>query len=278
MDVQRIDSLDDLRLDDFRNVRDAELVNRRGVVLCEGRLVVRMLLEGARCMPRAVLLTPLALESMEAALRQASLRGVTPPVYLLEQREMNRVVGFDIHRGCLASAERPADPGVPGILHAQGDEPSKIVLCESLTNHDNMGGIFRCAAAFGVHGIVLSPDCCDPLYRKSVRVSMGAALRLPYTRASSTLEAVRTLQGLGVRLVALTPGGSVTIGEASRMLGPARRVVVLIGAEGDGLSADTLAQADIRARIDMAAGIDSLNATNACAVALYALRDGCGPA
>ena len=270
--IERIESLEDPRTADYRDIRDADLMGRRGLFMAEGRLVVRTLLTESRFRARSVLVTEPALESLRDALG-AGADG--PRVLLAEQALLNEIAGIDVHRGCLAAGERGAPLGVTAALQSAGRGPAMVVVMEELTNHDNVGGIFRNALAFGASAVLLGPRCCDPLYRKSIRVSMGAALRVPFAQAQEWSEIPAALRGAGFTTVALTPGPkSIDIDAFATGAGSARRVALLVGAEGPGLSADALREADARVRIAMARGVDSLNVATAAGIAMHRLAPG----
>jgi tRNA G18 (ribose-2'-O)-methylase SpoU len=182
-------------------------------------------------------------------------------------------------RGCLALGQRPAVPALDQLLErlAGAAQPATsspagglLVALEAVTNADNVGGVFRNAVAFGADAVVLSPTCCDPLYRKAIRVSMGASLRLPYTWLPGWPAELARLKGDGYDVVALTPAASaVEIDEVAASAGVDRPLVLLAGTEGAGLSAAALEQATVCARIPMAAGVDSLNIATAVGIALH---------
>ncbi len=263
-----INHTDDPRIAAYRQVREAHLASRSGLFLAEGREIVRTLLTGSLYRAQSVLVTPVALESIADALAQ--VHGDLP-VYIAEQHLMNQIVGFDIHRGCLAAGERPSTTAMETLLAALPPRATVLAL-ESLTNHDNVGAIFRNAVAFGVAGVVLSADCCDPLYRKAIRVSMGGALRVPFARATGRFaEVVADLKAAGFTTVALTPGGDVEARAMARRLAGSPRRALLLGAEGPGLTPDVMTAADLGVRIDMAPGVDSLNVATAAAIALHHL-------
>jgi tRNA G18 (ribose-2'-O)-methylase SpoU len=257
----------DPRLADYGGLKDAALRRRmeegdcdgHGFFLAEGSLVLRRLL-GSPYPLRSVLVTRQRLPALTG-----DLAGVTAPVYVVGQEVMNEVTGFNIHRGVLAVAGRT--PPLPAAeLLARG---LRIAVLEGLNDHENLGVIFRNAAAFGLDGVLLSPECCDPLYRRSVRVSMGYVLEVPYARLAPWPSALAELRAAGFLLVALTPDS--TAEDIGRLSLPERhRVALLLGAEGPGLSAGASGLVDVRARIPMAPGVDSLNVANAAAVAFYA--------
>ncbi|MCG8589960.1 MAG: RNA methyltransferase [Proteobacteria bacterium] len=262
MDVQAIESLDDPRVAVYRDVRERDLVDRQGLFLVEGRLNVLKLLSGGRFRTRSLLVTPRTLRALEPALASVA---PGPPIYVAERPLLARLAGFDLHRGCLAAAER--GPALaPEPLVAAPAANSCVVVLEQLTNPDNVGGVFRNAAAFGADAVWLCPRCCDPLYRKAIRVSMGAALEVPFARCSDWPGALRALKRAGYRVVALDPGPASTPLATEPRGG---RVALLVGTEGPGLQPATRALADARVGIAMAPGVDSLNVATATGIALH---------
>ena len=252
-------SLDDPRLDDYRHVADHEALRQRGLFVAEGRLVVERLVASRRQRVRSVLLSPAAAGAMAHFFGEA-----TPdmPVFVVRQADMNAVVGFNIHRGCLALAERPA----PATL-ADLDLTSvnRLLVIEGVNNPDNVGGLFRNAAALGCAAVILGPECGDPLYRKAIRTSMAAVLTLPWVQAGAWPDALARIRAAGLTVVACTPSA------AARSLydgGLPRRAAVLVGAEGTGLTTEALAAADLSVRIPMHGAMDSLNVATAAAVVL----------
>lgn len=275
MTPEPVTTLNDPRLDDYRNVRDADLLGRRGVFMAEGRFVVRTLLTQSPMRCRSVLVTPAAWESVRGTVEFTFARdGPKPEVLLATQEVMNAIVGFEIHRGCLAVGERPRWNTANALLAAASSEPQGrgLVILENLTNHDNVGSIFRSALALGAAGVLLSPGCCDPLYRKSIRVSMGAALRLPYAAMDDWQTGIAAVKGAGFRVAALATGaGSEDLDQFARRPEYSQRWALMVGTEGEGLSEAALNAADVRLRIAMAEGVDSLNAGVAAAVAMHRL-------
>ncbi|MCB9847914.1 MAG: RNA methyltransferase [Phycisphaeraceae bacterium] len=270
-----IDSLDDPRVAVYRNVRDADLVGRRGVFLAEGELVVRALLErhrtGGAFRARSLLLGRTRFDAMADALGGL---GADCPVFVVEQDVMDAIVGFHIHRGALACGERVSAP-TPGDIVRPGSVPAgPVVVLEDIANHDNIGGIFRNAAAFGASGVLLNPRCCDPLYRKALRVSMGHVLSTPYAAVESVESACAALHDAGWVTLALTPDPAApTLRELIDTGGIGSRTAALLGAEGPGLTDGAMGAARRRARIPMAPGVDSLNVVVACAITLSMLRE-----
>lgn len=254
--------LDDPRLEDYRHIGDPAWLLARGCFVAEGRLVVERLVADGRHAVRSLLLSEAAAQALADTVARAA---PATAVYVTPQAAMNAVVGFNIHRGCLALADRPPAAALDSLpLHAA----DAVVVAEGVNNPDNVGGLFRNAAALGAAAIVLGPDCGDPLYRKAIRTSMAASLRLPWATAGAWPAALDTLRRAGLAIVAATPGpGAVSLYEADL---PAR-AAVLVGAEGPGLSPAALAKADHRVRIPMHAAMDSLNVATAAAVVLAAL-------
>jgi tRNA G18 (ribose-2'-O)-methylase SpoU len=259
-----IEDPDDPRVADYR----AAVRGRAdGLFLCEGRLVVGRLLGGSRYRVRSVLATAPVLEDLRDALGPAP-----PPVFVASTAVIRSIFGFNFHRGCLALGERPEQPASPESVIAPAG-PRIVVGLDEVTDPDNVGAIFRNAAAFGAAGVLLSAGCADPLYRKTIRVSMGGTLSTPFARTEwgGTLQALR---GAGYTLVALSPDpGAEAIGTAAERL-VSRRLAVIVGAEGPGLGEHTRAAADLRVRIPMAPGVDSLNVATACGIALHRLAGG----
>jgi tRNA G18 (ribose-2'-O)-methylase SpoU len=265
-----ISDLSDPRVAPYLNLKDRDLQrlalapgsDTGGLFICEAELTVRQLL-GSRFQPVSMLLTPARAESL------ADLIATLPdgvPVLLAAPDIMNAIAGFDIHRGVLAAARRAPMPPLDQLLSRD-----VLLVGEGLSNHDNVGGLFRTVA--GVAGteraaIVLDPKACDPLYRKSVRVSIGQALKLPFTVAHRWPEDLAAIRAAGFTLVAMTPGPSAI---DLREVSVPKKLALMVGAEGPGLSDQALAAADVRAKIDMAPGVDSLNVVVAAGIALHAL-------
>ena len=262
---QAVDDPDDPRVADFFRLNDPELrraVERpdsaQGFFVAEGALVIRQLLR-SRYPVRAVLATQQGLAALEDDLAR-----IDAPVYRVSQALMTTVTGFHFHRGALASAERRPHPDLATVV----DGADLVLMAEGVTDNENLGSLFRNAAAFGVGGVVLDATSADPLYRRSVRVSMGQVLRLPFTRVDDAVEAIGRLQALGFEVLALTPSKTA---DDVRAIARRPRQVLLVGAEGPGLSGAALRAADRRLRIAMSGDVDSLNVATAAAVALHHL-------
>ncbi|HYD00188.1 MAG TPA: RNA methyltransferase [Phycisphaerales bacterium] len=272
----------DPRLADYADVKERQLAAEfggagvsgsaeapHGKFYAEGKVVLHHLVRCGHA-TLSVLATPAMVEANRDDLER--LRpGV--PVYTLAHAAMERVIGFTIHRGLLAVGARKRPLSTGELLAVAERHGGPLVVLEDLSNHDNIGAIFRNAAALGACGVLLSPRCADPLYRKSLRVSVGLALRVPWATAARWPDDLNQVHGAGFETLALTPGGHRTLAElaADKDKGLVRGLALLVGAEGHGLTQATLTAARHRVRIPMASGVDSLNAATSCAVALYEL-------
>lgn len=260
----------------YASVRDRDLAraeNRAdGAFVAEGEVVVRVLASARqrRFRIRSLLVEERRLEAIGDVI--ASLADGTP-VYVAPQDVMNGIVGFAIHRGILALGERGPDLGVADVLrsdHGIARGRSVAVGLVSLTNHDNVGSIFRNAAAFGARGVLLDAATCDPLYRKAIRVSVGGALVVPFARCATAHAMIDEATALGWEVLGLTARGDESIGAVTREPTTQSRVgrLLLMGTEGDGLPPDILARVR-RVRIDMTETLDSLNVAVASGIALF---------
>jgi len=248
---------------DYVGLSDADARRRleEGILVAEGALVIEQLVRSPFPV-RSFLVTERGLRAVEPL-----LAGVDAPVYVATQAVMEAVTGFNFHRGALAAADR-LPPNDPFALAASA---SRLLLVEGVNDHENLGALFRNGAAFGIDAVLLDPTVADPLYRRSIRVSSGHALRIPFARlAGWPVAAVEGLRALGFEVLALTPSPSA---DDLRDVAPTpgRRWALLVGAEGDGLSPAALAAADRRVRITMESGVDSLNVATAAAIALHHL-------
>lgn len=254
----------DPRLDDYRSIPDPALIARHGLFVAEGRLVVRRLLTESAYAARSLLLTDTAL----AALRDLIAARPGLPAFVVPQEIVQHITGFNIHRGCLAIGEHPPRRRWNDVVR----DADRVVVLERIGNPDNIGGIFRAAAAFGVGAVLLGPGCSEPLYRKAIRTSAGAALVVPFAEDVEWPGVLTELRAAGVSAVALTPAAHAAPLKQCATALRGRRVAVLVGHEGDGLSAAALAACGCHARIPMAPGVDSLNVVTAAAIALYELN------
>ncbi|MEO8259124.1 MAG: RNA methyltransferase [Acidobacteriota bacterium] len=273
--VLRIRGLDDPRIADYRGIADAALVRSRGLFVAEGRAVVRRLIEDGRYPVRSVLVSDAAYRALETILAPAARQ---TPAYLCQAGDFLGITGHDLHRGCLALAERPPAPTVADLLTPivartrAGGARATIVVLEGISNADNVGGVFRNAAAFGADAVVLSPTCCDPLYRKAIRTSMAATLRVPYARAAEWPGDLERIRRDGFTILALTPRPpSITIDELADRPRPPH-IAWLVGTEGEGLTAAAASLADHHVRIPIEPEVDSLNLAVAVGIALQRLR------
>ncbi|MFD1704180.1 TrmH family RNA methyltransferase [Methylopila henanensis] len=257
----------DPRIAPYRAVRERDVVGRGERFVAEGEVVLRLLIEGGRGVPcrHAAESLLIAENRIEALAGLLSKLPPEVPVYAAGQSVMDAVVGFHIHRGVLAIARR-APPETTAALLARLPERALAVVLVGVANHDNVGGIFRNAAAFGTDAVLLDETSCDPLYRKAIRVSVGASLILPFARGGSGGDLLDALDAEGFSTVALSPAGARDIAE----IAPSPRTALLLGAEGPGLPADLMARTTT-ARVPMAAGFDSLNVATTSGIALYAL-------
>ena len=267
-----VDSAGDPRLADYTRLTDARLRTHleaeHGLFIAEGtKVITRAIAAGYPV--RSMLLGKSRLADLPA-LGEAAAETVASPAYVVPDEVAESLTGYRVHRGALASLSRKPLPAVRSVI---GDA-RRIVVLEDLVDHGNVGAIFRCAAALGVDAVVLSPRCADPLYRRSVKVSMGAVFAVPYARMSGWYDGLAELKSSGFRVLALTPDERAT--PMASALSDARRVALLLGTEGDGLSVRWLHEADETVRIPMspsarAAGVDSLNVVAATAIACHLL-------
>jgi len=253
----------DPRLDDFRDLsrvdRRPDRPGGKGLVIAEGALVVRRLIASPYPI-RGVLGVRRRYDELAADLSETSA-----PYYVLTPELMARVVGFHLNRGVLAAADRVVFPPAAQLLAGV----RSVAVLEGAGDHENLGAVFRNAAALGVGAVLLADGCADPLYRRSVRVSMGNVLTVPFAPLPWLQDGIELLRSNGFRIVAMTPAGEVPLREAV-LTG---RIAVLVGSEGSGLTPAALAAADVRVRIPMAPGVDSLNVATAAAIAFSSITD-----
>lgn len=263
--VIRIDNPDDERIASYRNIRERDLVGRQGRFIAEGKVVLRALLQSSRFSTESILL----LENRVQGLRDELMKVPGEvPVFVASREIIDRVAGFPMHRGILAIGR--GEPLCPAEnLLPPADRPCRLVVCAGIANHDNIGSIFRNAAAFGVDAVLLDRTCCDPLYRKALRVSVGAVLQVPFTRFDTINAQIDQLESHRIKAFALTPSGEIRLEE---LLVPHRAAIVL-GSEGDGLPPEFLGEANT-VRISMTNGFDSVNVAAASAIALHHFATG----
>lgn len=266
--VQDIDDAADVRLADYRDLRDPVLRRGRGLFVAEGQVIVRRLVGDARFRVRSLLLTPAARHGLRDLLPGLD---DTTEIYIAPRGVIRDVVGFDFHRGCLAMAERGGEISAEQLVSPSGRRA--LVVLDDLADPDNVGAVFRNAFAFGVDGVLLSAGTADPLYRKAIRGSAGATLRVPFARLADWALGLRRLREDGYVLLALATDGAVELAALGRDQPLPERVALLVGSEAAGLGLVARAAADVDVRIAMAPGVDSLNVATACGIALHRLRD-----
>ncbi|RWN96050.1 RNA methyltransferase [Mesorhizobium sp.] len=256
----RIDDPQDPRVAAYLDIRERDLAGRQGRFVAEGKVVLEMLLAAKRFAAESVLVLENRLAGLDATLRKAP---ADLPVYVAASEVMDRIAGFHMHRGILAIGRKGEAQPAEALLDAL---PARalIVVLVGIANHDNMGSIFRNAAAFGADAVFLDATCCDPLYRKAIRVSVGAALKVPFASFAETVGFTAALDRLGFGQFALSPRGQTDIRDAKRT----ERLALYLGTEGEGLPEMLLARLRT-VRIDMTEGFDSLNVAAASAIALH---------
>src|SRR5688500_16935871 len=257
MPVIRIESFDDPRLADYRNVSDAELLRRRNRFVTEGRLVVGRVLDAGNRV-ESMLVNDASLKGLETKIARLPQE---IPIYVCNTNEFTAITGFNLHRGCLALVERPAIRSLADVLR----EAELLLVLEAITDADNVGSAFRNAAAFGA-SVVLSDACCDPLYRKAIRTSMGTVLRTRYTRLNNWPDDLAALKAEQFTIVELTSRQhAIDLATCARR----QRLALLVGSEGPGLTPAAEAMADVSVRIPIRAEVDSLNLATATGIALH---------
>lgn len=275
--IVEVSSLDDPRLDVYARLSDLQLRSRfepeKGVFIAESDKVIGTALD-AGCKPLSLLMEPKWLDALSSLVDRMEAEHPEAPIFVAPQEELGRLVGYDLTRGALGAFRRPALRSVEEV--AAGAR--RIAVLEEITNYTNVGAIFRSAAGLGMDAVLLTPGCCDPLYRRALRVSMGTALQVPWARigregrgSSWAKEGVLQLHDLGFSLVAMALSEDAVPLDDPR-LAALDRLAVVLGTEGDGLSRATLARCDWTARIPMSHGVDSLNVAAASAVAFWELR------
>lgn len=266
----RIGDPSDPRIAEFTSMRDRDLAGRGDRFIAEGRVVLQALADGLDQSGsdggegRFVLEKLLLLENRVSGLADLVER-LDPvcPVYVAGREVLDAAVGFAMHRGVLALGRHRPPGSLEDFLAAMPQDALLVVAC-GIANHDNVGGIFRNAGVFGADGIVLDAGCCDPLYRKAIRVSVGAALRVPFCRGGPVAELVQDLLHHGFEVVGLSPRGSEQLGNFE----PGRRQALLLGTEGEGLPDDILGRIRTLA-VEQAPGLDSLNVATTSGIVLW---------
>ena len=265
--IFEVDDALDPRLADYVSLTDVTLRSRHepdmGIYIAESAYIIRRALEAGH-RPRSILMDRCWLDEMADVLD--SIPGDTE-VLVGAPALLEAVTGFHVHRGALAAMHRPAWPSVHEVVQ----RAHRIVILEDLVNHTNVGAIFRSAAALGVDAILITPRCADPLYRRSVRVSMGTVFQIPWTRISDWPMGLDHLRGLGFTIAAISPLGGNNVDLRQFAIDPPERLALVFGTEGAGLTNQVAAEADVSVRIPMRGGVDSLNVAAASAVVFWAL-------
>jgi tRNA G18 (ribose-2'-O)-methylase SpoU len=266
MPVVQLTDPRDPRVADYTGLTDAQLRQRRepveGLYIAESSLVLRRALDAGHA-PRSFFLAEKWLPDLQDVLA----RFPDIPAFVGAEQVLEQVTGFHLHRGALAAMHRPAPPALEDVLAGA----RRLAVLEDIVDHTNLGAVFRSAAALGVDAVLVSPRCADPLYRRAIRVSMGTVFQVPWLRLQDLGAAIGALKGYGFTVAALALGNpSVPIDEFGAA--DPERLALMLGTEGDGLSADALSWADCRVQIPMRAGVDSLNVAAASAVAFWECR------
>jgi tRNA G18 (ribose-2'-O)-methylase SpoU len=254
---------DDPAVAPFRAIKERDLIGREGLFIAEGETVLRAFVRDAPQRIVSLLIDPKRRDKLADVF--AGLPDATP-VGFADQAVLDAIAGFHLHRGVLAVGRKPDPLCARDLLAGLPQRAIVLVLC-GVANHDNMGGIYRNAAAFGANAVILDADCCDPLYRKAIRVSVGAALSVPTARLARGQDIADLLVAAGFEALALSPSAD----EILARLKPAPRTAVLLGAEGPGLTPEVMARAR-RIGIPMAGGFDSLNVATTSGIVLHHLR------
>ncbi len=274
--IINLETIDDPQLDAYARLTEAQLRSRlepeKGIFIAESSKVIERALDGGT-QPLSFLMDQKWVEPLRPLVERASFeQGADLPVYVLPHDELKKLTGFELTRGALAAFRRPPLPAVEDVLAGA----RRVAVLEDITNFTNVGAIFRSAAALGVDAVLVTPTCCDPLYRRCVRVSMGTVFQVPWTRIGTTKEdwpgaGLDLLHRLGFKAAALALSrDSVTLDDPR--LKAEEKLALVLGTEGDGLAPETIAQCDHTVLIPMQHGVDSLNVAAASAVAFWELR------
>jgi tRNA G18 (ribose-2'-O)-methylase SpoU len=255
-----IDDLHDPRIEVYRDIRERDLVGRAGLFVAEGKVVVEKLVTCELHRPLSLLIAGKRVEALQAMISRLP---EDVPIYVASQAVLDAIAGFPLHRGILGIGRRTEVPTPDDLLAACGTQATVLVL-SGIANHDNIGGIFRNAAAFGVNAVLLDADCCDPLYRKAIRVSVGATLLVPFAQIARDDDPVDLLERHAFSPVALSPVGACLLSKWH----PEPRTAVMLGAEGPGLPPEVLRRT-LGVQIAMSAGFDSLNVATTSGIVLH---------
>jgi len=259
--VIRIDHPYDPRIAGFRDVRERDLTGRQGLFVAEGEVVLNVLTSPqSRCRPVTLLLDQKRAEGLADMIARVP-DGV--PVYVADQPILDAIAGLHLHRGILALGRKPEPSTMAQVLEPLGPDAVVVAAC-GIGNHDNIGGLFRNAAAFGAGAVLLDQTCCDPFYRKAIRVSVGAVLRTPMVTGLAPADIIDSLGRAGFVVMALTPGAATSLDR----MPCGGRVALLLGPEGPGLPPEVIARCR-PVGIPMSGGFDSLNVSVASGIALH---------
>jgi len=268
MQLVPIDAIDDPRIEPYRAIRERDVAGREDAFILEGEVVLRAFARAGRHELASVLLAEKRVEKLMPVLEMLPATLAPTPIYVAPQAVLDGIVGFHIHRGVLALGRRTPLPPARDLIGGLG--PGALVMTlMGVSNHDNIGGLFRNAAGFDVDAVLLDGACCDPLYRKAIRVSVGGVLMVPFTRLRPDEDAVDLLKANGFRCLALSPAGATPLSEVKR----SGRTALMLGAEGPGLSEAILSRTET-VSIPMSGRFDSLNVATASGIALHHLNAG----
>ena len=260
---------DDMRIEPFRSIRERDLVGRQGRFIAEGEVVLRLLLGQSHFGAESVLLSS---RRMQSSPELVAMIPEDTAFYVADDPIIEEIAGFHVHRGVLAIGLRGAATTAQALI--SGLPASALVAVGiGIANHDNMGGLFRNAAAFGASAVLLDETSCDPLYRKAIRVSVGAALVVPFARQGTATDILSSLEAGGFSVFALSPSGNISLGAVI----PPPRAALVLGAEGPGLPPQVMAKTTTL-RIEMAKNFDSLNVATASGIALHHFQHRNSPA
>ena len=270
MPIEHVDAKSDARLGDYLDLTDVALRTsfeaEHGLYIAESaKVILRALRAGHQ--PRSLLMSDHWLPRMNELIEEVASRFPDTPVFIAEEAELEKIAGFHVHRGALASMQRPALPLLTDLLKS---DPRRVVILDGVIDHTNVGAIFRSVAGIGADAVLITEQCADPLYRRSIRVSMGTVFQVPWTRIDWQRDReILKAAGFSVAAFALAQDSIALDDLASN---PPVRLAMVFGAEGEGLSDLTVAECDLKVRIPMAGGVDSLNVAAAAAVVMWALR------
>lgn len=263
LDIETIESADDPRISAYLNIKEKDLVGRNDLFVAEGRVVLNVLLASSLYKAQSILVAKNRLAGLMPLLESQTIaENIDCPIYVAHQDVIDAIAGFNLHRGILAIGKKRKALSLVDFIQNLPERALVVLLC-GIANHDNIGGIFRNSAAFAADGVILDETCCDPLYRKAIRVSVGAALKVPHIKSGNIFSIIDLLQKESFDIFAFSPSSPVKLSDSL----PAKRTALLFGTEGEGLPQPILQQFKT-VRIPMAKDFDSLNVATASAIAL----------